>query len=47
MVRPKEGFGKANVVRLWAHESLRVFGDRLVDEADQQWFLQHLDNMVS
>lgn len=47
MVKPKDGFGKANMVRLWVHESLRVFGDRLVDDPDREWFLQHLNGMVS
>lgn len=46
MVKPKDGFGKANMVRLWVHESLRVFGDRLVDDSDREWFLQHLNGMV-
>lgn len=46
MVKPKEGFGKANMVRLWTHESLRVFGDRLVDDSDREWFLEHLNTMV-
>lgn len=46
MVKPKDGFGKANMVRLWVHESLRVFGDRLVDDPDREWFLQHLNSMV-
>ena len=46
MVKPKEGFGKNNMVRLWAHESLRVFGDRLVDDPDREWFLRHLVDMV-
>ena len=46
MVKPKDGFGKANMVRLWVHESLRVFGDRLVDDPDREWFLQHLNGMV-
>eukprot|EP00903_Cladosiphon_okamuranus_P016611 g15323.t1 len=47
MVKPKDGFGKANMVRLWVHESLRVFGDRLVDDSDREWFLKHLNTMVS
>lgn len=46
MVKPKEGFGKNNMVRLWTHESLRVFGDRLVDDPDREWFLRHLVDMV-
>lgn len=47
MVKPIDGFNKANIVRLWTHESLRVFGDRLVDDADRKWFLGHLSSMVS
>lgn len=46
MVKPKDSFGKANMVRLWVHESLRVFGDRLVDDPDREWFLKHLNGMV-
>lgn len=46
MVKPTDGFGKANMVRLWVHESLRVFGDRLVDDSDREWFLHHLNQMV-
>ena len=29
-------------VRLWGHECLRVFADRLIDEDDTRWFLQNL-----
>jgi dynein heavy chain len=26
-----------HVVRLWAHENVRVFSDRLIDEKDRGW----------
>jgi hypothetical protein len=26
-------------VRLWAHETSRVFGDRLINESDRKWIL--------
>eukprot|EP01105_Mastigella_eilhardi_P001895 TRINITY_DN122_c1_g4_i2.p1 TRINITY_DN122_c1_g4~~TRINITY_DN122_c1_g4_i2.p1 ORF type:complete len:4382 (+),score=1298.66 TRINITY_DN122_c1_g4_i2:875-14020(+) len=28
-----------SMVKLWTHENLRVFHDRLVDDIDRQWFL--------
>lgn len=34
------------LVRLWAHEALRVFHDRLVDEIDRDWFCGLLSKML-
>eukprot|EP00946_MAST-07B_sp_MAST-7B-sp1_P002136 g2136.t1 len=46
LVRPYEGFGATEFVRLWAHESARVIMDRLVSEDDQKWFLRLLKTLV-
>eukprot|EP00937_MAST-01D_sp_MAST-1D-sp2_P000693 g693.t1 len=44
-VKPHEAFDADAAVRLWTHECLRVFGDRLVDDHDRNWFLEHCKGM--
>jgi dynein heavy chain, axonemal len=37
---------KEQVVKLWTHESMRVFQDRLVDDIDRQWFQNLLKSTI-
>lgn len=36
-IAPLEQLSLEGLVRIWAHEALRLFGDRLVDPAERQW----------
>ena len=51
MVKPVgstgEEFDKHMFVRLWMHEMMRVFCDRLINEQDRIWFLEHCEKMVT
>lgn len=35
------------MIRLWAHEVMRVFHDRLVDDEDRQWLMQQLRSCIT
>ena len=39
--------GAAGGARLWTHEALRVFGDRLSSEADSMWLLEAMRSATS
>lgn len=47
LCRPSESFNRASLIRLWSHEALRVFSDRLIDDTDRSWFHGHLEGMCS
>lgn len=34
----------ASIIKLWAHEVMRVFHDRLINKEDKDWFI---DNLIS
>lgn len=41
--RPLENLSVEGLVRLWAHEALRLFQDRLVDESERRWTNENID----
>lgn len=43
---PQGGAGKEKFLRLWTHEVLRVFYDRMVDDKDRDWFLSYFKTVV-
>jgi dynein heavy chain len=47
MVAPHRCRSTDGLVRLWMHECLRVFSDRLVEDQDRIWFEQDLSRAVS
>ena len=43
---PAGAEGTAKFCRLWVHEVVRVFGDRLVDDNDSAWLLKNLSTLL-
>ncbi|CAB3235275.1 unnamed protein product [Arctia plantaginis] len=37
---------RARFLRLWVHECFRVFYDRLTEEKDRDWFMNHVGDML-
>jgi dynein heavy chain len=46
LMNAKELKNPDTAVRLWAHESTRVFGDRLINEDDRKWMLDSVTDCV-
>ncbi|XP_075232643.1 dynein heavy chain, cytoplasmic isoform X3 [Lycorma delicatula] len=42
-IRPLETLTVEGLVRLWAHEALRLFQDRLVEESERRWTNENID----
>jgi dynein heavy chain 1 len=42
-IRPLEHLSVEGLVRVWAHEALRLFQDRLVTEEEKQWTDENID----
>ena len=36
--KKKTSIETESIIRLWIHESSRIFSDRLVNEEDREWF---------
>lgn len=46
-IRPLETLSLEGLVRVWAHEALRLFQDRLVDEDEKTWTDQTIDAVAA
>lgn len=47
MIKKESVAPKGTFVRLWVHETMRVFGDRLIDTEDRRWLFQQLKDTVT
>ena len=46
LMEKKELSSTDTAIRLWAHETSRVFGDRLINETDRKWILDAITDCV-
>ncbi|CAG9813267.1 unnamed protein product [Phaedon cochleariae] len=42
-IRPLDNLAVEGLVRLWAHEALRLFQDRLVEDSERRWTNENID----
>ena len=47
LASPRKMRKQLQLARLWLHESVRVFGDRLVSDADRSWLSTQLEEAVT
>ena len=41
-----QGLTREELVRIWAHEALRLFSDRLVEDDEIQWCSDKIDEVA-
>ncbi|TKX19773.1 dynein heavy chain [Elsinoe australis] len=45
-IRPLENLSLEGLIRIWAHEALRLFSDRLIAEDERQWTEEAVDRIA-
>ncbi|RKP34413.1 dynein heavy chain and region D6 of dynein motor-domain-containing protein [Dimargaris cristalligena] len=45
-IKPLDALPVEGLVRIWAHEALRLFQDRLVDESERRWTDEQIDQLA-
>ncbi|KAL6478123.1 hypothetical protein MHYP_G00139580 [Metynnis hypsauchen] len=45
-LRPLETLPVEGLIRIWAHEALRLFQDRLVEDEERRWTDENIDNVA-
>ncbi|KAF6780273.1 hypothetical protein AHF37_00288 [Paragonimus kellicotti] len=45
-LKPLDSLSVEGLVRIWAHEALRLFQDRLIEETERQWTDAHVDEIA-